>query len=42
MLEDCTGSYFTEFQQAGIAMIKAQGGIVGWVAPSAALLPVLS
>jgi nicotinamidase-related amidase len=41
VLEDCTGSYFPEFQQAGIAMIKAQGGIFGWVAPSAALLAAL-
>jgi nicotinamidase-related amidase len=41
VLEDCTGSYFPEFQQAGIAMIKAQGGIFGWVAPSAALLTAL-
>jgi biuret amidohydrolase len=38
VLEDCTGSYFPEFQAAGIAMIKAQGGIFGWVAPSDALL----
>ncbi len=38
VLEDCTGSYFPEFQKAGIAMIKAQGGIFGWVAPSTALL----
>ena len=42
VLEDCTGSYFPEFQQAGIAMIKAQGGIFGWVAPSAALLSALA
>jgi biuret amidohydrolase len=42
VLEDCTGSYFPEFQQAGIAMIKAQGGIFGWVAPSAALLTALA
>jgi nicotinamidase-related amidase len=42
VLEDCTGSYFPEFHQAGIAMIKAQGGIFGWVAPSAALLAALS
>jgi len=42
VLEDCTGSYFPEFQQAGIAMIKAQGGIFGWVAASAALLSALS
>ncbi len=41
VLEDCTGSYFPEFQQAGIAMIKAQGGIFGWVAPSNALLAAL-
>ncbi|MFM9885837.1 MAG: cysteine hydrolase family protein, partial [Burkholderiales bacterium] len=31
VLEDCTGSYFPEFQKMGIAMIKAQGGIFGWV-----------
>ena len=42
VLEDCTGSYFPEFQQAGIAMIKAQGGIFGWVAPSTALLDALA
>jgi biuret amidohydrolase len=41
VLEDCTGSYFPEFQQAAIAMIKAQGGIFGWVAPSNALLAAL-
>ena len=41
VLADCTGSYFPEFQQAGIAMIKAQGGIFGWVAPSSALLTAL-
>jgi biuret amidohydrolase len=40
VLEDCTGSYFPEFQQAGIAMIKAQGGIFG-LAPSNALLAAL-
>jgi nicotinamidase-related amidase len=41
VLSDCTGSYFPEFHEAGLAMIKAQGGIFGWVAPSAALLPAL-
>ncbi|MEJ0017838.1 MAG: isochorismatase family cysteine hydrolase [Acetobacteraceae bacterium] len=41
VLEDCTGSYFPEFQAAGLAMIKAQGGIFGWVAPSDALLAAL-
>ena len=39
---DCVGSYFPEFQAAGLAMIKAQGGIFGWVAPSAALLAALA
>ncbi len=34
VLEDCTGSYFPEFQKMGIAMIKAQGGIFGWVGQS--------
>lgn len=28
---DCTGSYFPEFQTAALAMIRAQGGIFGWV-----------
>jgi nicotinamidase-related amidase len=34
VLEDCVGSYFPEFQKAGLAMIKAQGGIFGWVSNS--------
>ncbi len=34
VLEDCVGSYFPEFQRVGIEMIKAQGGIFGWVADS--------
>jgi biuret amidohydrolase len=42
VLEDCTGSYFPEFHAAGIAMIKAQGGIFGWVASSSALLSALA
>jgi nicotinamidase-related amidase len=42
VLEDCTGSYFPEFHAAGIAMITAQGGIFGWVAPSDALLAALA
>ena len=42
VLEDCTGSYFPEFQQAGLAMIKAQGGIFGWVASSGALIQALT
>ena len=38
MLEDCVGSYFEEFQRVGIEMIKAQGGIFGWVSDSETLL----
>jgi nicotinamidase-related amidase len=42
VLSDCTGSYFPEFHRAGLAMIAAQGGIFGWVAPSANYLDVLA
>jgi nicotinamidase-related amidase len=42
VLSDCTGSYFPHFHEAALAMIKAQGGIFGWVAPSTALLEALS
>ena len=38
VLADCCASYFPEFHEAGLAMIKAQGGIFGSVAPSRALL----
>jgi nicotinamidase-related amidase len=38
VLEDCVGSYFPEFQAIGLNMIKAQGGIFGWVSHSAHLL----
>jgi biuret amidohydrolase len=41
VLEDCTASYFPEFQKASIDMIKAQGGIFGWVSGSAELLEAL-
>ncbi len=34
VLEDCVGSYFPEFQAIGLQMIKAQGGIFGWVSTS--------
>jgi nicotinamidase-related amidase len=39
--EDCVGSYFPEFQAAGLKMIKAQGGIFGWVSTSEKILSVL-
>jgi nicotinamidase-related amidase len=41
LVEDGTESYFPEFKQATLAMIRAQGAIVGWTAPSAALLTAL-
>jgi nicotinamidase-related amidase len=31
VLEDCIASYFPEFHQAAVKMIKAQGGIFGWI-----------
>jgi len=41
VLQDCVASYFPEFQDAAIKMIKAQGGIFGWVSDSATLLRAL-
>ncbi len=41
VLSDATGSYFPEFQRVALEMIKAQGGIFGWVSDSAALLEAL-
>jgi biuret amidohydrolase len=41
VVSDCVGSYFPEFHEIGLRMIKAQGGIFGWVAPSAAVIAAL-
>ena len=41
VLSDCVGSYFPEFQKAALAMIKAQGGIFGWVSESKHALAAL-
>jgi nicotinamidase-related amidase len=41
VLEDCVASYFPAFQAAALAMIKAQGGIFGWVSTSERLLKVI-
>ena len=38
LIEDATASYFPEFKDMTLAMIRAQGGIVGWTAPLAALV----
>jgi nicotinamidase-related amidase len=41
VLSDCCASYFPEFHAAGLAMIKAQGGIFGWVSASQDLLSAM-
>jgi nicotinamidase-related amidase len=41
VLSDCVGSYFHEFHVAALAMIKAQGGIFGWVSDSKRALSAL-
>ncbi|BDA84189.1 cysteine hydrolase [Aureimonas sp. SA4125] len=42
LAEDATESYFPAFKQAAIEMIRAQGAIVGWVAPTAAVVSGLT
>ncbi len=39
---DCCASYFQEFHDVGLKMIKAQGGIFGWVTDSARMLQALA
>ena len=34
LLEDCTESYFPQFKQATLEMVRAQGAIVGWTSTS--------
>jgi nicotinamidase-related amidase len=38
---DCCASYFPEFHEVGLRMIKAQGGIFGWVTDSKRVLAAL-
>jgi len=38
---DCCGSYFPEFHEMGLKMIKAQGGIFGWVTDSQRIISAL-
>ena len=38
LVEEATASYFPHFKDSTIEMIVAQGGIVGWAAPLAAVL----
>jgi biuret amidohydrolase len=42
VLADCCASYFPEFHDMGLKMIKAQGGIFGWVADSKSALAALA
>jgi len=42
LVEDGTESYFPAFKAATLDMIRAQGAIVGWTAPSAALFAALT
>ncbi|WP_077033288.1 cysteine hydrolase family protein [Pelomonas sp. KK5] len=41
IVEDGTASYFPEFHKAALAMMTAQGGIVGWSATSGMVLKEL-
>ena len=41
VLSDCVASYFPEFQRVALEMIKAQGGIFGWVGTSADFIEAL-
>ena len=41
VISDGCASYFPEFHDMGLKMIKAQGGIFGWVSDSAAVLKAM-
>jgi nicotinamidase-related amidase len=41
LVEDATESYFPAFKAATLDMIRAQGAIVGWTAPTALVLEAL-
>ncbi len=42
LIEDATASYFPQFKAATLAMIRAQGAIVGWTTPLAELEKALA
>ena len=42
VLSDCVASYFPEFQRVALEMIKAQGGIFGWVSNSKNFITAIS
>jgi biuret amidohydrolase len=41
LVEDATESYFLEFKQATLNMVRAQGGIIGWTAMAKDIIKVL-
>lgn len=41
LVEDCTESYFPQFKQATLEMVRAQDAIVGWTANSTAVISAL-
>ncbi|MUL36707.1 cysteine hydrolase family protein [Gloeocapsopsis dulcis] len=41
LVEDATASYFPQFRQSTLEMIRAQGGIVGWTATTANVIQAL-
>ena len=42
VVSDCTGSYFPQFHIQALEMIQAQGGVVGWVGHSDAIIEGLA
>jgi nicotinamidase-related amidase len=42
LIEDATASYFPAFKAAALAMIEAQGAIIGWTTPFATLRDAVS
>jgi len=42
VLADCCASYFPEFHEMGLNMIKAQGAIFGWVSDSQSVLAAMA
>ena len=42
VLQDCVASYFPEFQRVALEMVKAQGGIFGWVSDSESFIKAVA
>ena len=41
LVQDCAASYFPQFHDAVVEMVVAQGGIVGWTAPTDTIVKAL-